>query len=330
MGASAPPGDAGSSLFGALPEAIAQRAKPTVIVVKTREPDRPPDLRAAGPAGGDPRRRGPRWRRSRARSPPGRPLVRGGELPPLRVQRPRAPDRAQGEAGAHGQRSCCRPSTSRRPSRPSSGARSARCRSATRCSTRSSSSTPSPRTTPVAIAEAEGARVVSHPDVLPALRLVQGQGRGALEVPVRDERRHRRLGRHGRPQLAPPDGLRDARPAARGAAAAVRQGLLPAPDRRGRRAQGGRRRPGHGARRAAAHQPVLPRAVGHDPAAGRASTPVGARCSSRSRSSPATRSRSATSSTRPSGPASRAWARSTSSGGSTATRSSRACRGCRS
>jgi nucleotide-binding universal stress UspA family protein len=37
MGASAPPGDAGSSLFGALPEAIAQRAKPTVIVVKTRE-----------------------------------------------------------------------------------------------------------------------------------------------------------------------------------------------------------------------------------------------------------------------------------------------------
>jgi glucosyl-3-phosphoglycerate synthase len=38
MGASAPPGDPGSSLFGALPEAIAQRAKPTVIVVKTREP----------------------------------------------------------------------------------------------------------------------------------------------------------------------------------------------------------------------------------------------------------------------------------------------------
>jgi nucleotide-binding universal stress UspA family protein len=38
MGASAPPGDVGSSLFGALPEAIAQRAKPTVIVVKTREP----------------------------------------------------------------------------------------------------------------------------------------------------------------------------------------------------------------------------------------------------------------------------------------------------
>lgn len=38
MGASAPPGEAGSSLFGELPESIAQRAKPTVIVVKTQEP----------------------------------------------------------------------------------------------------------------------------------------------------------------------------------------------------------------------------------------------------------------------------------------------------
>ncbi len=38
MGASATADDAGSSLFGALPEAIAQRARPTVIVVKTREP----------------------------------------------------------------------------------------------------------------------------------------------------------------------------------------------------------------------------------------------------------------------------------------------------
>ena len=43
------------------------------------------------------------------------------------------------------------------------------------------------------------------------------------------------------------------------AAPAVRQGLLPAPDRRGRRAQGGRRRAGHRARRAAADQPVLSR-----------------------------------------------------------------------
>ncbi|MHB8958744.1 MAG: glucosyl-3-phosphoglycerate synthase [Candidatus Limnocylindrales bacterium] len=37
MGASAPPGEPGTSLFGALPEAIAQRARASVIVVKTRE-----------------------------------------------------------------------------------------------------------------------------------------------------------------------------------------------------------------------------------------------------------------------------------------------------
>ena len=64
------------------------------------------------------------------------------------------------------------------------------------------------------------------------------------------------------------------------------------------------------------------------PLAGRVRRPA-ERCSRRSRSSPATRSRSATSSTSPSGSGSRASARSTSSGGSIATRSSRACRGCR-
>src|SRR4029077_18544292 len=38
MGASAVPGgDSGGQLFGALPETIALRARPTVIVVKTRE-----------------------------------------------------------------------------------------------------------------------------------------------------------------------------------------------------------------------------------------------------------------------------------------------------
>jgi glucosyl-3-phosphoglycerate synthase len=37
MGASAVPGDADGTLFGALPEAVATRAKPTVVVVKTRE-----------------------------------------------------------------------------------------------------------------------------------------------------------------------------------------------------------------------------------------------------------------------------------------------------
>ncbi len=38
MGASAPPGEPAATLFGSLPEAIAQRAKCSVIVVKTREP----------------------------------------------------------------------------------------------------------------------------------------------------------------------------------------------------------------------------------------------------------------------------------------------------
>ena len=65
------------------------------------------------------------------------------------------------------------------------------------------------------------------------------------------------------------------------------------------------------------------------PLVGRVRRPTRA-SSRRSRSSPATRSRSATSSTSRSGSASRASARSTSSGASTATRSSRACRGCRS
>jgi glucosyl-3-phosphoglycerate synthase len=38
MGASAPPGEPGASLFGSMPEHIAQRARCTVIVVKTHEP----------------------------------------------------------------------------------------------------------------------------------------------------------------------------------------------------------------------------------------------------------------------------------------------------
>ena len=117
------------------------------------------------------------------------------------------------------------------------------------------------------IAEAEGARVDPAPGRAAPLRLVPRQGRGPLEEPLRDERRPRRLVRYRRPQLAPADGLRDARPAARGAADPVREGLLPAPDRGGRDPQGRRRRPGHGARRAPADQPVLPRPFGLHPAA---------------------------------------------------------------
>ena len=125
-----------------------------------------------------------------------------------------------------------------------------------------------------------------------SLRQLHRQGRGVVEEPVRDERRHRRLGRHRRPQLASPDGLRDRRPAHRRGADPVRQGLLPPPDRRGRRPEGGRRRTGHRAGRAAAPEPLLPGAVRPHPAAvrrvRRAAQPARDAC----RSSPATRSRS--------------------------------------
>ena len=145
------------------------------------------------------------------------------------------------------------------------------------------------------IAEAEGARVVQHPDVLPRYGSYRGKGEALwkslfetsgdlvawCDTDVRNWHPRMAYGTLG--------------PAARGAADPVREGLLPAPDRRGRRAQGGRRRARHGARGAAAHQPLLPRPVGLHPAARRASTPGGAASSSRSPSSPATRSRSATS-----------------------------------
>ena len=177
------------------------------------------------------------------------------------------------------------------------------------------------------IAEAEGARVVQHPDVLPRYGSFTGKGEALwkslyetsgdiivwADTDVRNWHPRMVYGTLG--------------PAARRAAPPVRQGLLPAPDRRGRPAQGGRRRTGHRARRPAAHQPLLPGAVGPHPAAVRRVRGAPVASSRRSRSSPATRSRSATSSTSPSGSGSRASARSTSSGGSTATRSSRACRG---
>src|SRR2546422_4674175 len=75
------------------------------------------------------------------------------------------------------------------------------------------------------------------------------------------------MGRYRGEDLAPGDGLRNARPAPPRVAAAVRQGLLPAADRRGRDAARGRRRPGNRARCAAPDQPLLPRTVGAHPAA---------------------------------------------------------------
>ena len=119
------------------------------------------------------------------------------------------------------------------------------------------------------IAEAEGARVVQHPDVLPRYGSFRGKGEALwkslyetsgdivvwADTDVRNWHPRMVYGTLG--------------PLLPRAAPAVRQGLLPAPDRRGRGAQGGRRRAGHRARRAAADQPLLPRAVGLHPAARR-------------------------------------------------------------
>ena len=92
------------ALFGVLPETVAQQAKPTVIVVKTRETLARSDVRAARRAGRD-AGGGRSRRRGRPERPgPRRPLVRRVELPPQRVRRPRPPRRAQAEAGPDHQR----------------------------------------------------------------------------------------------------------------------------------------------------------------------------------------------------------------------------------
>ena len=156
------------------------------------------------------------------------------------------------------------------------------------------------------IAEAEGARVVQHPDVLARYGSFRGKGEALwkslyetsgdiivwADTDVRNWHQRMVYGTLG-PLLHEPR-------------LQYVKGYYQRPIVEGGDPQGGRRRPGHGARRATAHQPLLPGAVGDDPAAVRASTPGGGRCSSRSRSSPATRSRSATSSTSPSGSGSRA------------------------
>ena len=179
-----------------------------------------------------------------------------------------------------------------------------------------------------AIAEAEGARVCVHSDVLPRYGSYRGKGEALWKSLYETTGDLVAWSDTDITRLAPALPLRHARAAAHRAAHRLRQGLLPAAHRRGRPAQGGRRRARHGARGATAHQPVLPRAVGLHPAARRASTPDAASTSSRSRSSPATRSRSAISSTSPSGSASNGLG----PGGprhprSTATRSSKASRG---
>ena len=71
MGASAPPGEPGTSLFGALPEAIAQRARAHGHRRQDPRAHRPPDVRAAGAAGRDASRPPTAPPRSRAPSRPG-------------------------------------------------------------------------------------------------------------------------------------------------------------------------------------------------------------------------------------------------------------------
>ena len=202
MGASAPPGEPGTSLFGALPEAIAQRAKPTVIVVKTREPigrqtfeqlaQKAETLAAADRAAEESRAVPARVERWFAEA----------NFHHSRVRRPRAPDRAQGEAGRSRSASCC-------PTLNEAETIGPIVRRAVREMQEryplldeilviDSASTDDTR----AIAEAEGARVVQHPDVLARYGSFVGKGEALWKSLYETSRRHRRLGRHGRAQLA--------------------------------------------------------------------------------------------------------------------------------
>ena len=174
------------------------------------------------------------------------------------------------------------------------------------------------------IAEDEGARVVIHQQVLPKYGAYTRQGRGALEEPLRDQRRPGGLVRHRRSRLGPALPLRHAGSAADRAAPGLRQGLLPAAHRAGWRAHRRRWRPRHRARGAPAHQPLLPRAVGLHPAAlGRVRRPprdprghpLLHQLRGRDRAPHRPRRRSS---------ASRAWARSTWRSATIATRTSRA------
>ena len=184
-----------SLLFGALPEAIAQHAQAD----RHRRQDPRADRRA------DVRRSAPR-RPRRSRPPTARPRRRRSV--PARVERWFAESNfhhaefadlrrlvaAQGEAGRDDQRSSCRRSTRRRRSARSSARRDPRDdRSACRCSTSCSSST---RRRPTDPRDRRGRGRPRRPAPRrPApLRHLPGQGRGALEVPLRDERRPRSRG----------------------------------------------------------------------------------------------------------------------------------------
>jgi glucosyl-3-phosphoglycerate synthase len=206
MGASAAPeGTAADAfLFGALPEAIAARARPPVIVVKTRErigratfeelAGRAESLAAADRAAEESRAVPARVERWFAES-----NFHHGEYRNLR----RLVDlKEQGLPSVSSYRRE-REATSAR-SWPAPGASWSRaCRWSTSSGHRLGVQRSNARDRP---GRGRARRPASRHPV--PLRLVPGQGRGALEEPLRDVRRPRRLVRHGCPQLAPTDGLR--------------------------------------------------------------------------------------------------------------------------
>ena len=148
MGASAVPGGDGSDsyLFGALPEAIAARAKPIGRGGQDPRGDRRRDVRA-------------RWRPrpSRSSRPTGRPRRPAPSRPASNAGSASRTSTTPSSATCAGSsssrrsrasrsRSSCRRSTRRRRSARSCARRSARWSGGSRCSTRSSSSTPRRRT----------------------------------------------------------------------------------------------------------------------------------------------------------------------------------------
>ena len=241
--------------------------RPPVIVVKTRERDRPGDLRGAGRAGRVARRRRPRRRGVAGGPRPRGALVRRIQLPPRRVPQPAPPRRAQATAGTNGQP---HPTDARR----GGDDRRDRARARERVLMDGvplvdellvidSASTDRTRE----IAEAEGARVVQHPDVLPRYGSYRGKGEALwkslyetsgdlvawCDTDVRNWHPRMAYGTLG-PLLAEPR-------------IQYVKGYYQRPIVEDGHPQGGRRRAGHRARRAAAHQPLLPRPVGLHPAA---------------------------------------------------------------
>ena len=187
MGASAPPGEPGTSLFGALPGGHRPAGQADGHRRQDARSDRAPDVRAAGPARRVAGRGRPRGRGVAGRPRPRGSLVRRGQLPPRRVRGPGPADRPQAEAGRHGQPRAADPQRSRddRADRPPGHPRDA-------------GALPAAGRDPGDRLRVHGrhpahrrgrGRPRGPARRRPApLRLVPGQGRGAVEVPLRDDR----------------------------------------------------------------------------------------------------------------------------------------------